>query len=73
MKSKKKKDRDYMAILDRPIEELKKPMGKPVFFDIQPALHFNVKEYRVRLKREKEERKRLREARKKWLVFDCVD
>lgn len=33
MKSKKKKDREYMAILDRPIEELKKPMGQPVDFD----------------------------------------
>ncbi len=32
MKSKKKKDREYMAILDRPIEELKKPMGQPVDF-----------------------------------------
>jgi hypothetical protein len=29
----KKKDKDYMAILDRPIEELKKPMGQPVDFD----------------------------------------
>ena len=26
------KDREYMAILDRPIEELKKPMGQPVDF-----------------------------------------
>ena len=33
-------------------------------FDIKPALHFNVKEYRARLKQEKEERKRLREAKK---------
>ena len=32
MKSKKKKDREYMTILDRPIEELKKPMGQPVDF-----------------------------------------
>ena len=32
MKSKKKNDREYMAILDRPIEELKKPMGQPVDF-----------------------------------------
>lgn len=32
MKPKKKKDREYMAILDRPIEELKKPMGKSVDF-----------------------------------------
>lgn len=65
MKSKKKKDREYMAILDQPIEELKKPMGQPVDFDIQPALHFNVKEYRARLKREQEERKKLRQAKKK--------
>lgn len=33
MKSKNKKDREYMAILDRPIEELKKPMGQPVDFE----------------------------------------
>lgn len=33
MKTKKKKDREYMAILDRPIEELKKSMGQPVDFD----------------------------------------
>ena len=65
MKSKKKKDREYMAILDRSIEELKKPMGQAVYFDIQPALHFNVKEYRARLKREQEERKKLRQAKKK--------
>lgn len=32
MKSKQKKDREYMAILDQPIEELKKPMGKSVDF-----------------------------------------
>lgn len=32
MKPKKKKDREYMAILNRPIEELKKPMGQPVDF-----------------------------------------
>ena len=64
-KEPKKRDREYMAILDRPIEELKKPIGEPVDFDIQPALHFNVKEYRARLKREKEERKRLREVKKK--------
>lgn len=36
-----------------------------VFFDIQPALHFNVKEYRARLKREQEGRKKLRQAKKK--------
>ena len=34
-----------------------------VFFDIQPALHFNIKEYRAKLKHEKEERKRLRERK----------
>ena len=33
MKSKKKKDSEYMAILDQPIEELKKPIGQPVDFD----------------------------------------
>ena len=33
MKPKKKKDREYMAILDQPIEELKKPMGQPVDFE----------------------------------------
>lgn len=33
MKTKKKKDREYMAILDQPIEVLKKPMGQPVDFD----------------------------------------
>lgn len=33
MKSKKKKDREYMAILNQPIEELKKPIGEPVDFD----------------------------------------
>lgn len=33
MKPKKKKDREYMAILDQPIEVLKKPMGRSVDFD----------------------------------------
>ena len=33
MKFKKKKDREYMAILDQPVEKLKKPMGQPVDFD----------------------------------------
>ena len=33
MKSKKKKDREYIPILDQPIEELKKPIGQPVDFD----------------------------------------
>ena len=31
-KKSKKKDKNYMAILDQPIEELKKPMGQPVDF-----------------------------------------
>lgn len=31
-KKKSKKDREYMAILDQPIEVLKKPMGQPVDF-----------------------------------------
>lgn len=33
MKPNKKKDKDYMAILDQPIEVLKKPMGQSVDFD----------------------------------------
>ena len=33
MKSKKKKDREYIAILDQPIEELKKTIGQSVDFD----------------------------------------
>lgn len=33
MKPKKKKDREYMAILGQPIEVLKKPMGRSVDFD----------------------------------------
>lgn len=32
MKPRKKKDREYMAILDQPIEVLKKPVGQPVDF-----------------------------------------
>ena len=31
-KEPKKKDREYMAILDQPIEVLKKPMGQAVDF-----------------------------------------
>ena len=31
-KKQNKKDREYMAILDRPIEELKKPMSQTVDF-----------------------------------------
>lgn len=46
MKPKKKKDKEYMAILDRPIEELKKPMGQSVDFDtlITKVLQPNPKE-----------------------------
>ncbi|WP_290209238.1 MULTISPECIES: hypothetical protein [Bacteroides] len=29
----KKKDKNYIPILDQPIDELKKPMGQPVDFD----------------------------------------
>ena len=45
MKSKKKNDREYMAILDRPIEELKKPMGQPVDFGkvISEIVRYNPK------------------------------
>lgn len=32
-KQPKMKDREYMAILDQPIEELKRPMGQPVDFN----------------------------------------
>lgn len=32
-KKKNKKDRNYIPILDQPIEVLKKPMGQPVDFD----------------------------------------
>lgn len=56
MKSKKKKDREYIAILDQPIEELKKPRGQPVDFDgvLSRILsdknlrkkHFNLRKYR---------------------------
>lgn len=43
MKPKKKKDREYLAILDQPIEVLKKPMGQPVDFNavINDVLHYN--------------------------------
>lgn len=45
MKPKKKKDREYMAILDQPIEVLKKPMGQPVDFDkaVKDILRYNPK------------------------------
>lgn len=48
MKSKNKKDREYMAILDRPIEELKKPMGQPVNFEevMSDVLRYNPKKKR---------------------------
>lgn len=44
-KQPKKKDREYMAILDQPIEELKRPMGQPVNFgaEIKNILHYNPK------------------------------
>ena len=32
-KKKNKKNREYMEILDQPIEVLKQPMGQPVDFD----------------------------------------
>lgn len=46
MKPKKKKDREYMAILDQPIEVLKKPMGQPVDFDatMTDLVRYNPKE-----------------------------
>ena len=59
MKSKRKRN-SKQTQLEAPPEN-----AETVFFDIQPALHFNVKEYRARLKREQEERKRLREMKKK--------
>ena len=45
MKSKKKRDREYMAILERPIEELKKPMGQSVDFGavMNDILRYNPK------------------------------
>lgn len=44
-KKKNKKDRDYMAILDQPIEVLKKPMGQPVNFGkvITDVVRYNPK------------------------------
>jgi len=41
----KKKDKNHMAILDRPIEELKKQMGQPVDFDavMSDILRYNPK------------------------------
>lgn len=39
-----KKDKDYMTILDQPIEELKKPMGQSVDFDKAMAVVLNHKE-----------------------------
>lgn len=44
-KKKSKKDREYMAILDQPIEVLKKPMGQPVDFGkvITDVVRYNPK------------------------------
>lgn len=56
----KRKSNSKLKQLEEPTEN-----AETVFFDIQPALHFNVKEYRARLKREQEERKKLRQAKKK--------
>jgi len=41
----KKKDKNYMAILDQPIEVLKKPMGQPVDFNavVSDILRYNPK------------------------------
>ena len=42
---KTKKDKHYIPILDQPIEELKKPIGKKVDFNavMKKALSYNVK------------------------------
>lgn len=44
-KKKNKMDREYMAILDQPIEVLKKPMGQPVDFGnvITDVVRYNPK------------------------------
>lgn len=44
-KKKDKKDKDYMAILDQPIEVLKKPIGQPVDFGkvITDVVRYNPK------------------------------
>lgn len=44
-KKKNKKDREYMAILDQPIEVLKKPMGRSVDFGkvITDVVRYNLK------------------------------
>lgn len=44
-KKKSKKDREYMAILDQPIEVLKKPMGQSVDFGkiITDVVRYNPK------------------------------
>lgn len=41
----KKKDPNYIPILDQPVEELKKPMGNPVNFGLvmDKILSFNMK------------------------------
>ena len=45
MKPKKKKDKEYIAILNQPIEMLKKTMGQPVEFNeiISDVLRYNPK------------------------------
>lgn len=44
-KKKNKKDRNYIPILDQPIEVLKKPMGQPVDFEkvITDVVRYNPK------------------------------
>lgn len=44
----KKKDRNYIPILDQPIEELKKPMGDGVDFN---AIMKQVLSYKVKKRR----------------------
>lgn len=41
----KKKDKNYIPILDQPIDELKKPMGQPVDFGavMNDILRYNPK------------------------------
>ena len=41
----KKKDRNYIPVLDQPIEELKKPTGEKVDFNavMKKVLSYNVK------------------------------
>lgn len=55
MKSKKKKDREYIPILDQPIEELKKPIGQPVDFDNVMTQLLNVDRNKVNSKSEEQQ------------------